>query len=301
MKRLLRLAAPFGLICALLSPSNALATETAGTIYPNGAESFLTAAVPPPGYYFIDYVNYYEAQKLVGTNGSSLAPDFRVDAFANAFRFVHWGKERFLGGQLGQQVVLPYVILDVSAAGAHQHKSGFGDTTIDPLLLSYQNARYHFVISPEFNLPTGGYVKGDLANIGRNYYNFEPLVAFTYTGAKHFEVDTKLMYDLNGTNASTNYKSGNEFHADYAVGYNQKTTFAGIAGYYYTQTTDDQLNGFKVGSDGFRGKVFAFGPDVHVGVGEGFMALKWEHEVGVQNRTQGEKFWLKLIQHMGND
>ena len=301
MKRFTRLTASVGLLFALLSPSLANATENGGGIYPNGAESFLTAAVPPPGYYLIDYVNYYEAQRLVGTGGKDLVPGFRVDALADAARFVHWGPQKFLGGQLGQQVVLPYVILDVSAAGAHQHKSGFGDMTIDPLLLSYQNARFHVVLSPEFNVPTGNYVKGDLANIGRNYYNFEPLIAFTYTGAKNFEFDTKIMYDLNGTNPSTNYKSGNEIHADYVAGYTKAGMFAGIAGYFYKQTTDDLVGGVKVGSDGFRGQVFAFGPDVHMPLAKGFLAFKWEHEVGVKNRTQGEKFWIKLIQHVGND
>jgi len=152
MKRFLRLTAFFGLLCALLSQTRAFASENGGGIYPNGAESFLTAAVPPPGYYLIDYVNYYEAQRLVGAHGNDLAPNFRVDALANAVRYVHWGPQKFLGAQLGQQVVLPYVSLDVSVAGMHQHKTGIGDLTVDPLLLSYQNAKFHIVLTPEFNL-----------------------------------------------------------------------------------------------------------------------------------------------------
>ena len=300
MKRFLRVALSLALLYAA-AKTPATAGENGGSIYPNGAESFLTAAVPPPGYYLIDYVNYYEAQRLVGANGNDLAPNFRVDALANAVRYVHWGKERVLGAQLGQQVVIPYVSLDVSVAGAHQHKSGFGDVTIDPILLSYQNAKFHIVLSPEFNVPTGSYVKGDLANIGRNYFNFEPLVAFTYTGAKHFEIDSKVMYDLNGTNPSTNYKSGNELHADYAIGYNKGGMFVGLAGYYYQQTSDDIQNGVKVGPDGFRGRVFSYGPDVHMALAKGFLAFKWEHETGVRYRSVGDKFWIKLIQRVGNE
>ncbi len=300
LKRFLRLAWSLALLCATV-PTEVMATETGGTIYPNGAESFLTAAVPPPGYYLIDYVNYYEAQRLLGAHGEDLAPNFRVDAFANAVRYVHWGRERFLGAQLGQQIIIPYVSLDVSLAGGHQHKSGVGDITVDPLLLSYQNAKFHVVLSPEVNVPTGSYVKGDLANIGRNYYNFEPVLAFTYTGAKNFEIDTKLMYDFNGTNPATNYRSGNEFHADYAVGYNKRGMFAGVAGYFYQQTSNDLQAGNKVGPDGFRGRVFSYGPDVHMSLAKGFLAFKWEHEVGVKNRTQGEKFWIKLIQRVGNE
>jgi len=210
MKRFLGLALSLGISCALGLGSKAVATETGGGIYPNGAESFLTAAVPPPGYYVIDYDNYYEAQHLLGNAGNDLIPAFRVDALANAFRFVHWSSQKFLGAQVGQQFILPYVVLDVSAAGLHQHKSGFGDLTVDPLLLSFQNAKFHVVVTPEINLPTGEFKKGDLANIGRNYFNFEPVVAFTYTGAKNFEFDSKLMYDINTVNPATNYTSGNE-------------------------------------------------------------------------------------------
>lgn len=299
MKRFQRLVFTAALLFAGLS-SIARAGENGGGIYPNGAESFLTAAVPPPGYYVINYVNYYEAQRLVGAGGRDLAPNFRVDALADAVRFVHWGKERFLGAQVGQQIVLPYVVLDVSVAGAHQHKSGLGDITVDPVLLSFQNSRFHFVLSPEFNLPTGSYAKGDLANIGRNYVNFEPLVAFTYTGMNNFEADAKVMYDFNGTNSATNYKSGNELHVDYGVGYSRKGTWIGIGGYYYVQTTDDTQNGVKVGSDGFRGRVFAYGPDVHIALKKAVLAAKWEHEVGARYRPQGDKFWLKLITHVGN-
>ncbi len=301
MKRFLRLTAFFGLLCALLSQTRAFASENGGGIYPNGAESFLTAAVPPPGYYLIDYVNYYEAQRLVGAHGNDLAPNFRVDALANAVRYVHWGPQKFLGAQLGQQVVLPYVSLDVSVAGMHQHKTGIGDLTVDPLLLSYQNAKFHVVLTPEFNLPTGAYNKNDLANIGRNYFNFEPVVAFTYTGAKNFEFDAKMMYDINGTNPDTRYKSGNEFHTDYALGYSHHGTWLGVAGYYYAQTTNDFVNGKIVGTDGFKGSVFSFGPDIHFVAGKSLFALKWEHEVGVKYRPQGDKFWLKLIQSVGKD
>ncbi len=301
MKRFLGLALSLGISCALGLGSKAVATETGGGIYPNGAESFLTAAVPPPGYYVIDYDNYYEAQHLLGNAGNDLIPAFRVDALANAFRFVHWSSQKFLGAQVGQQFILPYVVLDVSAAGLHQHKSGFGDLTVDPLLLSFQNAKFHVVVTPEINLPTGEFKKGVLRISAGTTFNFEPVVAFTYTGAKNFEFDSKLMYDINTVNPATNYTSGNEFHTDYAVGYARNGLFTGVAGYYYRQTTDDFANGQRVGSDGFRGSVFSFGPDIHVSLAKTLLAFKWEHEVGVKNRTIGNKFWIKLIQHVGNN
>ena len=40
------------------------ATEGGGGAYHNGAEDFMTGALPPPGNYFINYFNYYSADKF---------------------------------------------------------------------------------------------------------------------------------------------------------------------------------------------------------------------------------------------
>ncbi|MDA0321808.1 MAG: hypothetical protein O2923_03700 [Verrucomicrobia bacterium] len=44
--------------------STALATEGGGGAYPNGAEGFMTGALPPPGNYLVDYSLFYSANDL---------------------------------------------------------------------------------------------------------------------------------------------------------------------------------------------------------------------------------------------
>ena len=39
----------------VLTNVNVYATELGGGAYPNGAEDFMSGAIPPPGFYFIDY------------------------------------------------------------------------------------------------------------------------------------------------------------------------------------------------------------------------------------------------------
>lgn len=67
-----------------------------GDQYPNGAETWLAGAVPPPGNYFINYFGYYGGD-LVDGNGKK-APTGEVDAWFNAFRFVHTSEHKILGG-----------------------------------------------------------------------------------------------------------------------------------------------------------------------------------------------------------
>jgi hypothetical protein len=278
----------------LATRSPVLATETGGTMYPLGVEDFVTAALPPPGNYFINYVVQYSASAFAGANGQSLIPDFKVDATADALRFVHVTDHRLFGASYAMQVIFPFVVLNVTTPQGFQHKTGLGDITVTPFVFGWHSRYFHTVLSTDFNLPTGGYTKGDIANIGRNYYNAEPVFAETYL-APHVEVSTKLMYDLNGTNSATKYRSGAEFHLDYAAGYRFRGGEVGVGGYYYKQVTDDTQNGIKVGPDGFRGQTFSIGPALSYNVGHASLVAKYEHESHVIYRPVGNKYVLKLI------
>jgi hypothetical protein len=67
----------------------------------------------------------------------------------------------------------------------------------------------------------------------------------------------------------------------------------GITGYYLKQTTDDKVNGARVGVNGNKGEVFALGPLVRYQAGKVPIAFQWQHELSATNRTQGDSFWLK--------
>ena len=119
-------------------------------------------------------------------------------------------------------------------------------------------------------MPTGRYDEEELANIGRNYWTFEPIFAVTYLSDGGFEVSSKFMYDINTENTDSflggDYLSGQEFHFDYTVGYKISNWRVGLGGYYYKQVTNDEINGrhpaFLEFDDGFKGQAFAIGPAV---------------------------------------
>src|SRR3546814_1627228 len=94
------------------------------------------------------------------------------------------------------------------------------------------------------------------------------------------------MYDINTRNNKTRYRSGNEFHADFAIGYNFQPLSIGINGYYVKQVEDDKENGLRVGSDGYRGEVFALGPTVKYQLGGVPISLQWQHELQDRKSTR---------------
>jgi len=284
------------LLTAATETENAWATEGGGGAYPNGAEDFMVGALPPPGTYLLNYMLYYTADKFK----SDAFRSFDLDVFANTFRLIHVTKHQVLGASWGVQAFVPIVYQDVSVGisggpDLGDNRWGIGDIIIDPILLGWHSKNFHAVAGLDIYLPVGTYDQDRLVNAGRNYWTFEPAVAFTYLSDGGFEVSAKFMYDFNTKNTDTEYLSGQEFHFDYTVGYHIKGWSLGVGGYYYYQTTNDELDGQKVGSDGFKGREWAIGPQVKYDYKNMMFTLKWQAELDAKNKPEGDRFWFKFL------
>jgi hypothetical protein len=277
----------------LLSGQPASATEGGGGAYPNGAEDFMSGAVPPPGTYFINYFNYYSADKLADNNGNSAAPVFKLNVTADVLRFIHVTDKQILGGFWAMHLFLPIMNVDVTVPGASGNKTGLGDIIIDPFILSWHGKNWHAATGLDIYIPTGDYDKKDLANLSRNYWTFEPIAAGTYISDDGYEVSAKFMYDFNTENSDTNYLSGQEFHVDYALGKKIGAFTLGGAGYYYQQVTADELKGVTQTSR--KGSVVALGPALKYDYKNMSFSLKYLFETAAYNRPQGDNLWFKFV------
>jgi hypothetical protein len=283
----------FFILC-LAIPAISPATEGGGGHYPNGAEDFMSGAVPPPGTYILNYMNYYGANKFKLRNGGEI-PIFDLKAEAEVLRVLHVTKYQLLGANWGFHVFLPVANVDVTLPSGSKSKFGMGDIIVDPLIFSWHTKNLHVVTGVDVFMPTGQYDKNRLANIGRNYWTFEPIIAATYLSDSGFEVSGKFMYDFNTKNNATDYTSGQEFHFDYTLGYKISNWSLGVGGYFYKQFTNDKQNGSTVGTDGFKGQVFAVGPQVKYDYKNMSVTLKYQREMAVENRPQGNNFWFKFV------
>jgi len=272
---------------------DALATEGGGGAYPNGAEGFMTGAVPPPGNYIIDYVLYYSADKLANDDGDDMMPKFDLTVFGNVLRFIHVTPKKVLGGFWAQHIFVPVLNVDVDATMGEDDKLGLGDIIIDPCVIAWHGQNWHAAAGIDIYVPVGAYDEDDLANVGRNYWTIEPVAAVTVMPTKSTELSAKFMYDINMENSDTDYTSGQEFHVDYAASMRVKNWQLGVGGYYYQQVTEDDLDG--PGMEMEKGRVFGIGPQVGLGVGKMQMILKYQTELEARNRPEGDKVWFKLV------
>jgi hypothetical protein len=294
-KGLIQLLILFCLLALFMAaPATAPATEGGGSHYPNGAEDFMSGAAPPPGTYLINYMNFYTSNKFRLRHGNEI-PDFKLNAFAEVVRVVHITKYQILGANWGVHAFVPVANVDVRLPYGSQSRFGLGDIIVDPFILSWHSKNLHVTTGVDVYIPTGAYNKDRLANIGRRYWTFEPVIAATIVTNEGLEFSAKLMYDFNTKNTATEYTSGNEFHADYTIGYKIGAFNLGVGGYFYKQVTDDKVNGMKVGEDGFRGQVFAVGPQVKYDYKNMSFIAKYQRELAVENRPEGNNFWFKFV------
>jgi hypothetical protein len=298
-ERFVRGAPGFGVVLAAALCSPALATETGGSVYANGVESFMSGAMPPPGFYPIVYGTRYRATVLRDNDGVDIAAavgGFRAEVTAVVPRFVWVTNRHVLGGQLAFHAIVPLLNVDVRVGPNQMSKAGVGDLNLAAALGYHASDKLHYVFAFEVNAPTGRYNRNDVANVSRNYWMVEPLLAISYMQPRGLNADLKLMYDYNFRNADTDYKSGREVHADYAVGWGfGKGWVVGAGGYVYRQISDDRVGSTNV-AGGNRGRAFAIGPLVKYQSKNGwFVTVKYENQYGVRNRSDGGALWIKTI------
>ncbi len=282
--------------CSLTAPAaQTLATEGGGSMYPMGAENYLSGAMPPPGLYGTVYAQRYRADRLRGNDGRQLPVDFRLRADVIAPRVVWVTEQKVLGGSLAFHAIAPLVELKVSLDGTSQRKRELGDITFGPGLGYHYSEKMHAAYGIDFFAPTGRFDRDDLVNIGRNYWTVQPVAAFSYVDPNGLNIDIKTMYDFNLRNRDTDYRSGQELHADYAIGWGLSNGWVlGVGGYVYRQTTDDDVRGERVEDN--KGRAFAIGPSIKYSSQRGwFVTAKWQQERAVRNRAEGDAYWLKLV------
>jgi len=284
------------LALAMAITGAAYATEGGASIYPAGVETVMPGMMPGSGgTLLLEFDNFYQANGLVGSNGQSLVPGFHLRVGAVAGKVVHnWGVH-VLGGELVSTAALPVVYIHLDAPFGKGDKMGIGNPDIGVAGIAYSKGALHWWYGLDVLTPGFSYHKGDLVNVGQHNWATAPVGAFTYLpNHARTELSSRFEYFVNYTDPATNYRSGNEFLWEYDGMQNiTKSLAVGGNGYFYKQTTNDQVNGLTF-LDGNRGRNVAFGPEIRYHLGHCALILKYQRDFLTQNRPVGNSFWFQL-------
>lgn len=290
-------------ILFLLSALSAPCWAGGGQHYPNGAEDIMSGVLPPPGVYLKNYLTYINKNKLMDNNGNEAAADLKADVVAEVPRVIWVTPYTALGASWAMQAFVPmyWANVNVKAGGSTVTDSddkGLGDIIFSPLVLGWHfGPNFHLVSAIDIYAPTGDYDKNEAATqlLSRNHWTFEPVVAMSYT-ADPVDLSIKFMYDFHSENDDLHLEPGQEFHFDWAAGYNiMKDLTVGGTGFCYWQTTDDKVAGTRIKDE--RSQLYGIGPLLKWWPNKGRYSATLKHltEFQGKNIAQGNTTWLNII------
>ena len=310
---------PTSITCALALASNLIAEEGGSGHYsPGQTASFIDALPGYPSLALVNYFTYYDGS--VGGSrslplGGNLAANVNARVYVDTVAAIYETPLGLLGGNYAAGLAIPFGSMtvegNVTRAGprgrtqtgmASDTSSGLGDLTVYPFMLGWTNGTdLKYDVRLGVYAPSGEYEQGALANLGKNFWTFEPTLSFSWLSSKiGTEVTLFAGMDFNTENTPTDYQTGIEFHLDGTVAQHLPLFggFAGVGanGFYYQQITGDSGSGAVLGS--FEGRTVGVGPVlsyVHKIRKTSLAAeLKWLPELDVQNRMKGDWIWFKL-------
>jgi hypothetical protein len=281
------------------APMLACATENGTTAFPNGGEDFLVAAMPPPGWYGILYLNHYSAGEVMDDSGHMPVSGFDLQVNAVTPR-LDWVKPVSVLGadRWGTMLVMPWLDLDLQVepvAGVQVRGSerGFGDLTIGNGL-HWTLGKFEMVNAVDVVVPVGKYDSEALVNPGRNQWVIRLNHMGTLFPSPNWDISYRLHWDYNFRNEATDYVSGQTVYLNWALGWKPvATTTIGLVGFFLRQVTDDQASRQPGPSDGNRLRASGIGPVLKYAAPHGVMyTVKYFKDFDVRNRPEGEQLWV---------
>lgn len=320
MKVLKKILISTFLVIAILVPLPTYAEEGgSGHYMPGGAASFIDTLPGKPGLAIAIFFNFYDASASTSKQlpfGGLVAAGLDATAYSGTLIALYQTPLKLLGGYYAVGAAIPYAWMkakgEVQVTGplgntiistVHDKANGIGDITLYPFMFGWTglNGDLKYDVRLGIYAPTGSYDKGKLANLGKNYWTFEPAVSLSYISSEiGLELSAFAGMDFNTENHKTDYRSGTQFHIDLTAA-EHLPLFGGIIGvganfFYYQQISGDSGSGAILGD--FKGRTLGIGPVLSYATKiweKDFVAeVKWLPEIDVKNRIKGDYLWFKL-------
>jgi len=268
----------------------------------------------------LNYFTYYDASAPANRPlplGGNLTLGIDATVYADTIAAFYQAPWNVLGGGLAFGVAVPYVWLDIKGQAqligpggvldpvrnVSDSANGIGDITIYPFMLGWTNLAPDLKVDARLGIyaPTGEYEVGELANVGKNYWTFEPGIMASWLSSKiGTEVTLYTGVDFNLENKDMDYTSGTSLHLDLTVAQHLPLAggFIGVGanGFYYLQISGDSGADALLGD--FEGKTVGVGPVIsyvrQMGKTQLLAELKWLPELDVDKRMKGDYVWFKF-------
>lgn len=270
----------------------------AGARHAVGADGYLLATLPPPGFYYKLYHVVYAADTY--KDGSrSLPGDTKLTSVNQIHRVLWCTDKKILGANLIFDFVVPVAYTrmsgDLAGTRGNKDKLGVGDMYFEPIL-QWRGENWSFLFTPSVYLPTGMYDKNNPVSPGRGCFSFLATAGGSYFfGAdRSWNVSSLVRYETSTTEFSTNVREGSYVHFEGSLGKRFGNWTGALVGLGSWQVSDARGKG---AANGKRSAKQMFGPEIGYGRKEWGMDIQFKvlFEFKNRNSTQGVQTVLSVV------
>jgi hypothetical protein len=266
-----------------------------------GDSSFLDG-LGGPGLLLEEIGDGSHSGKTVDGTGQSIAGAPAVNAVSGLTHIAWLSNRRLLGGWYGLEAVAVPAHVN---AGTEGEASGWGNLTLSPFILQWPESeigRMRIVQRAvlDFDLPVGEYQRDSAVNLSSHAFTVHPYYAVTLFPVKRVETSWRVHYLWNSTNNAPPYatgarstQAGQAIHFNATAGYElPHGLWIGANGYYLKQVTDPKVNGTPLPDS--PEQVGSIGPGAVWNLGRCLLYANAYHELGAENRPEGNKIVLRV-------
>jgi hypothetical protein len=240
--------------------------------------------------------------------------DVTGKVYYNLPSFLWVAPQKVLGGNVGFGAIVPFgaknVDFDLDALATlslgppinqtftrgqtfseTDSSTDFGDPVLNAVI-GWHEGNFHWNVSTLVNVPIGPWSNSSSSNLSFNHWGLDTTAAVTWLDPNiGLELSAAPGFTFNWENPDTDYRTGTEFHVEFAVLQHFSEKFAlGVAGFHYEQITGDSGSGARLGD--FKGRVTSIGPVMTYNFALGQIPvstqLMWTHDFNVENRLEGD-------------
>jgi hypothetical protein len=292
-----------GLGLAAVGGFSARAAESATGAYVLGIRGPGAGLTPPEGLFFSNQIFVYSGRIRgdLRLEGGSIASRARVAPVVNIPTLLWMTPLEIYGARLGLSVTAPFGQVEVAGRVGPFRRSDRIFSMADPSVGAFLGGRagqFHWQVGATGFLPVGDYRAGRLANISKNRGALDVYGALTWLEPTlGLDFTNVIGVTFNQQNDATRYRTGDEFHWEWAATKKFDNGFSiGGVGYVYRQLTADKGPGALLGP--FKGRAAAVGLsagyDFKIGQAPISTRVRWYHEVEATNRLKGNAVFLSF-------
>lgn len=230
------------------------------------------------GHMFQTSTSRFDATRTYDADGDRRAVNYDRTLWVSRQHYAYTSATEGLGGNLGFEIIVPVLDLDLSIGPAHMSDSGISNPSLGGYVQWRDKRmfgkRLDSRLALAVSMPLGDYHRDAAVNLGTDYFSFNPYYAFTWRANKEWEISGRLMYLWNGSSHDPETRLHTAFgqHVDkiqpgQAFHYNLSASGAvgehwrlGVGMYHLQQTSADRINGrAQVGS---KERLLGVGPGV---------------------------------------